>query len=203
MPQSSKMGAGAFTGGRLSDMRPALKNRAGGNAGAPPGGLGQPKGRMMSPARSNQVTPSGMPRPVPSAPGGPLAPNAFAPAQGFVSPNIGGMTNPGMGQMTNPGMGQMTNPGMGGGLTMERSAMSDPRISGPGGISGDPAMFQAFMNRGGFAPGANIPTAGFGGEQRRRQKIQDLLRLGNGGQGPTQFGFTSGQPFAGLGLQAR
>jgi hypothetical protein len=195
MPRSSKMGAGTFTGGRLSDMRPVMKNKAAGSMLTPPGGLAQPKGRMVSPARSNQVTPSSMPRPVPSAPGGQLAPNAFAPVQGLVSPNIGGMTN--------PGMGQMTNPGMGGGLTMERSAMSDPRISGPGGIPGDPAMFQAFMNRGGVAPGANIPTAGFGQAQNRRRKIQDLLRLGNGGQGPTQFGFTSGQPFAGLGLQAR
>jgi hypothetical protein len=126
-----------------------------------------------------------------------VMPGTFAPAQGLVAPRM----RPSVFSPVRP-----MEPGAQGRFgDYARQNMGGRGLAqGRGGILSNLAGVQAFPNQGGVpVPRADIPTMGFGSTQERRRKIEDLLRLGRKEEGPTQFGFASGQPFSGLGLQRR
>lgn len=130
--------------------------------------------------------------------GSKVSPGTFAPAQGLVTPRM----RPSVFSPVRP-MGPAGVQGQFGDYA-RRNMGGQGLAQGRGGILSNPAVGQAFPNQGrGPVPGADIPMMGFGLTQERRRKIEDLLRLGRKGEGPTQFGFASGQPFSGLGLQRR
>lgn len=196
----------------------ANKQSVGGSKGpsgmfAPAKGLvtpGMKSSLLLAPAKS-LVTPGVGPSPMLAPARGLVSPGmkpspTLGPARGLITPGVRPDVLSAMGSRSFGGQG----PSFGGQGGFRDFARQNMGGQGPaygqqrGGILLNPNAGQVFGSQGkGAGFGADIPTMGLGLTQDRQRQLGALLQLGRRGEGPTQFGFASGQPFAGLGLQKR